>query len=121
MSNKFIPYDKHLVALARANRKQATPAEVLIWNRVLRSRQFAHLKFLRQKPLGCYIVDFYCAEAKLVIEIDGDSHALQADYDQMRTAFLESFGLSVLRYTNAEVMCNLQGVFDDLQRVLLPP
>jgi very-short-patch-repair endonuclease len=55
----------------------------------LRSKQFEHHKFHRQKPIGPYIVDFYCAELRLVIEIDGDSHAEQADYDTQRTAVPE--------------------------------
>jgi very-short-patch-repair endonuclease len=111
-----LPYDKNLIAHARANRKNPTPAETLIWNRILRHRQFQHYKFLRQKPIGRYIVDFYCAELRLVIEIDGDSHAQQADYDETRTRDLTDLGLSVVRYTNPDVLHNLEGVFDDFMR-----
>jgi very-short-patch-repair endonuclease len=114
----FIPYDKSLTVLARENRKNPTPAESLIWNQVLRHRQFSDHKFLRQKPLGNYIVDFYCAELRQVIEIDGDSHAMQIGYDEERSRFLSSLGLHVLRYTNREVLQNLAGVFDDLQRCI---
>ena len=112
----FIPYNKSLTALARENRQNPTPAESAIWNQVLRHRQFSGYKFLRQKPLGNYIVDFYCAELLLVIEIDGDSHALQIEYDAQRSRFLCGFGLRVIRYTNQEILQNLAGVFDDLQR-----
>lgn len=81
---------------------------------MLRSRQFAQYKFLRQKPIGNYIVDFYCSELQLVIEIDGDSHAQQIEYDDERTRFLNGLGLVVVRYTNQEVLQNLSGVFADL-------
>ena len=77
-------------------------------------RQFASYKFLRQKPIDNYIVDFYCAELLLVIEIDGDSHAASVEYDAERTKILESLGLAVVRYTNDEVLSNIQGVYDDL-------
>ena len=97
---KFLPYDKRLTALARENRRNPTPAETLLWQKVLRGKQFEHYKFLRQKPIGAYIVDFYCAELRLVIEIDGDSHAEQIEYDAQRTRFLNSLGLHVLRYAN---------------------
>lgn len=114
LDSAFLPYNKNLTVLARENRKNPTPAESKIWNEVLRLRQFANYKFLRQKPLGRYIVDFYCSELRLVIEIDGDSHAETIEYDGERTKFLQSLGVSVVRYTNADVMQNIQGVYDDL-------
>lgn len=113
---RYIPYNKSLTALARANRNNPTPAESAIWNGVLRHRQFAGYKFSRQKPLGNYIVDFYCAELGLVIEIDGDSHAMQEEYDAERSRFLNGAGLLVVRFANRDVLQNLAGVFDDLQR-----
>ncbi|WP_407658846.1 endonuclease domain-containing protein [Methylococcus geothermalis] len=112
----YLPYDKNLTALARENRRNPTPAESLLWNKVLRCRQFARYKFLRQKPIGSYIVDFYCSELQLVIEIDGDSHARQIEYDGERTRFLNSLGLEVVRYANQEVLHDLAGVFADLSR-----
>ena len=111
---RFLPYNKNLTALARENRKNPTPAEALIWQKVLRSKQLDLYKFHRQKPIGPYIVDFYCAELRLVIEIDGDSHAEQAGYDADRTAYLNNLGLRVLRYANRKVLGNLSGIFDDL-------
>jgi very-short-patch-repair endonuclease len=81
-------------------------------------RQFAEYKFLRQKPLGGYIVDFYCSKLRLVIEIDGESHAETVEYDVERTKILEALGLTVVRYTNDEVMLNIAGVYEDLiQRI----
>lgn len=110
----FLPYNKNLTELARNNRKDPTPAESLIWNKVLRSRQCSDYKFLRQKPIGNCIVDFYCSKLQLVIEIDGESHAEQVEYDAERTRFLASPGLSVIRYSSRDVLHNLEGVFSDL-------
>jgi urease accessory protein len=115
---KFLPYDKRLTAHARENRKNPTPAESLIWNQVLRSKQFDRHKFLRQKPIGAYVVDFYCAELRLVIEIDGDSHAEQVGYDARRTESLNRLGLKVLRYANRDVLDNLPGLYDDLLNLI---
>ena len=110
----ILPYNKKFTERARENRKNPTPAETKIWNEVLRMRQFSDYKFLRQKPIDNYIVDFYCSELQLVIEIDGDSHAETVEYDAERTRILQSLGLTVVRYTNEEVICNIQGVYDDL-------
>ncbi|MDP1634443.1 MAG: endonuclease domain-containing protein, partial [Gallionellaceae bacterium] len=110
----FIPYDKRLTALARENRKNPAAPEIKMWNEVLRMRHFADYKFLRQKPIADFIVDFYCAELRLAIEIDGDTHADSVDDDAARTVVLNGLGVSVVRYTNQEVMQNLEGVYDDL-------
>jgi very-short-patch-repair endonuclease len=112
----FLPYDSRLTVLARANRKNPTPAEQKIWHDILRSRQFAAFKFLRQKPIDQFTVDFYCAKLRWVIEIDGDSHAEDPAYDVKRTQILQSYGLTVIRYSNYEVMNNISGVYDDLAR-----
>src|SRR5689334_14048994 len=90
-------------------RKQMTEPEFRIWWRYLRSHEF---KFTRQKPLGSYIADFYCSCLQLVIEIDGSQHNKPEamEYDAMRTKYLESLGLTVLRFTNANVLKNLDGV-----------
>jgi very-short-patch-repair endonuclease len=111
-----LPYNKNLTTLARKNRSNPTKAETRIWQEVLRMRQFAHYKFLRQKPISGYIVDFYCSELGLVIEIDGDSHAETVEYDLERTRFLNALGLQVIRYTNDEILHNIEGVYDDLSQ-----
>jgi len=110
----FLPYDPKLTTLARANRKNPTPAEKKIWFEVLRHNQFAAYKFLRQKPINRFIVDFYCSKLHWVIEIDGDSHAENLAYDIDRTQTLQQHGLTVIRYSNHEVMNNIGGVYDDL-------
>jgi very-short-patch-repair endonuclease len=105
-----------LTNLARENRKNPTSAELKIWREILSRRQFASYKFLRQKPIGHYIADFYCAQLRLVIEIDGDSHATASDYDADRTRALSKLGLTVARYNNADVLANIEGVYEDLSR-----
>ena len=110
----YLPYNTALTAKARENHKNPTPAEKKLWFEVLQSRQFSGLKFSRQKPLAQYIVDFYCAERMLAIEIDGDNHASSIQYDESRTRKLKALGVEVVRYTNAEVMTNLEAVHDDL-------
>ena len=110
----YIPYNKTLTQKARQNRKNPTPAEKRLWYEVLSNKQLDNLKFTRQKPLSEYIVDFYCAELMLVIEIDGDTHADQEQYDKRRTENLNKYGIEVVRYTNAEVLNNLEGVYQNL-------
>ena len=112
----YIPYNKTLTEKARKNRKNPTPAEQKLWHEVLQSKRLDNLKFTRQKPLDEYIVDFYCAKLMLAIEIDGDTHAGQKQYDEDRTKNLNKFGVEVIRYTNAEVLNNLEGVYQDLHK-----
>ena len=112
----YIPYNKNLTEKARQNRKNPTPAEKKLWHEVLQGKRLANLKFTRRKPLDEYIVDFYCAELMLAIKIDGDTHARQKQYDKKRTKNLNKFGVEVIRYTNAEVLNNLEGVYQDLYK-----
>jgi very-short-patch-repair endonuclease len=114
----FLRYNKKLTALARANRMNPTAAEKKMWSEILRMRQFARYKFLRQKPIAEFIVDFYCSELRLVIEIDGDSHGETVEYDFARTNALNAHGLTVVRYTNEDVLKNIAGVYDDLAQRL---
>ncbi|MDE0487378.1 MAG: endonuclease domain-containing protein, partial [Nitrospira sp.] len=96
-----------------------TPAEQLLWNK-LRSKQCDSLKFRRQHAIGPFIVDFYCPEQLLVVEIDGDVHAEETKItkDRQRERYLRSLDLQVIRYTNHEVMSNLDGVLEHLLGVL---
>ena len=97
---------------ARSMRKQPTDAEALLWRR-LRGKQLG-VRFRRQHPVAGYIVDFYCADARLVIELDGGGHAeaKQRDYDQRRSEVLERHGLRVLRLWNPEVVGSLEAVLE---------
>jgi len=92
-----------------------TLPEKRLWSRI-RRKQINNLQFYRQKVLGHYIVDFYCPVAKLVIEVDGGHHFLPENmfYDQERTNYLESLGLRVIRFTNREVMANIDGVIEQI-------
>jgi very-short-patch-repair endonuclease len=95
----------------RDARKTPSEPEHRLWQ-VLRNRQVCGLKFRRQVWLGPYIVDFLCAEARLVIEIDGETHASPEaqDYDKRRTALIETEGYRVCRFGNDDVMTNIDGV-----------
>ena len=102
-------HNKQLVPLAKQLRKEMTKEERHLWHDYLRSYP---VRFSRQKVLGKYIADFYSAEAKLVIELDGSQHyeAENIENDAERTAFLESYGLTVIRIPNNEVNRNFWGV-----------
>ena len=84
-------------------------AEVLLWSK-LRGDQLNDLRFRRQHRLGSYIADFYCHVAKLVIEVDGDSHDERREYDEKRTYWINQRGVRVVRYTNDDVLKNVDGV-----------
>ena len=103
----------------RLFRSHLTPAETRLWSR-LRGKQFFGFKFRRQHGIGPYIVDFYCAAKSVVIEVDGDVHAqeVQAVKDEVRERFLRNLGLRIVRYTNDEILTNLDGVLENL-RVML--
>ena len=102
-------HNKQLVPLARHLRKEMTKEERHLWYDFLRTYP---IRFSRQKVLGKYIVDFYSAQARLVVELDGSQHYEEAnkEKDAQRTAFLEDYGLTVVRVANNEVNGNFQGV-----------
>ena len=102
-------HNKSIVPLAKALRKDMTKEEKHLWYDFLR---FHRARFSRQKVLGKYIADFYSAKAKLVIELDGSGHYTEEgkQYDEERTAFLEGYGLSVVRILNSEIHNNFEGV-----------
>jgi very-short-patch-repair endonuclease len=104
---------------ARSLRKYPTNAERKLWAR-LRQKQFGGFRFRRQQPIGSYVADFFCARAKLIVELDGgqhgkDSHAIR---DEVRTRWLDSQGYRVLRFWNNEVIQNLNGVLEGIEIAL---
>ncbi len=105
----ILPYAPRLKRLARGLRNRSTLAEVLLWNK-LKGRQLAGYQFLRQKPIGSFIVDFYCPALRLVIEVDGSSHLTKADADQNRQRKLENLGLHVVRIGDADVKRDLDAM-----------
>ncbi|HLD20787.1 MAG TPA: endonuclease domain-containing protein [Patescibacteria group bacterium] len=98
-------------------RNEQTNAEKLLWFQ-LRARRLDGWKFCRQQGVGDYIVDFYCSEAKLVIELDGDSHFEPGaqDRDNQREAFLNDNGLRVLRFTNRDIYDSIDSVIDIIRQ-----
>lgn len=101
---------------ARQLRNKQTDTENLLWSR-LRAHRLSGLKFRRQQPVGVYVVDFFCPEKKLIVELDGGQHQERAGYDADRDIWLKSEGYTVLRYWNNEVIENLEGVLEDIGRV----
>lgn len=96
--------------VARSNRKAPTAAERLLW-RELRNSKLG-VKFRRQHAIGPYIVDFYSAAGRLVVEVDGDIHNLQVAQDRARQQFIEAHGLKLIRFRNQEVLSGTQAVID---------
>lgn len=103
-------------------RRNQTEAEKVIWKR-LRNKGLFGLKFFRQYSVGAYIVDFYCPKYKLAIELDGGQHAEEEnkEYDKVRTDYMESMGIEVMRFWNNEVLQNIEGVLEEINKRLTPP
>jgi len=102
-------HNKQLVPLAKQLRRNMTKEERHLWYDFLKSYP---VRFIRQKVIGNYIADFYCAQAKIIIELDGSQHFEEqnAEKDAQRTAFFESYGIRVIRIANNKVNQNFQGV-----------
>ncbi|MEZ2339169.1 endonuclease domain-containing protein [Mucilaginibacter sp. RCC_168] len=116
-----------IIDLCRELRRRETEAEKLLWQH-LRNRKLCERKFFRQHPLLIqsilgrnlyYIPDFYCAEAKLVIEADGPVHLYKKDYDKNRDEVMTTLGLRILRFENKMVLNNVDGVLNSIKEVLL--
>ena len=106
-----------LLKNARQLRKEMTPQERKLWYLFLRKYP---IKIYKQRIIGSYIVDFYCARAKLVIEIDGSQHYEDAGKknDSVRSAYLDNLGLSVIRYSNADINCRFDGVCESIHQYI---
>lgn len=104
---------------ARSLRRPQTETERILWKKI-RARRFYGFKFRRQVPMGIFIVDFFCVSEKLVVEIDGDSHAMEGakEYDKMREEYLRSKGLRIIRFSNDSVRTNLDGVLTRLYEAI---
>ena len=110
-------YNKENIPLAKALRKNMTPWERKLWYGFLRTYP---VRFQRQKAIGNYIADFYCAKARLVVELDGGGHYTpeQAKRDQLRTEDLESMNVTVIRICNSDIDRNFRGVCEYLDQVV---
>ncbi len=114
--------DKFTTKRARRLRRNVTDAELRLWHR-LRSRGLAGFKFMRQEPIGRYVVDFVCRERRLIVEVDGGQHA-DNRHDAARDATLVRSGYRVLRFWNNDVLVNTDGVLATITAVLqatIPP
>ena len=109
MRRKIISYNPKLKQLARNLRNNSTLSEVLLWQE-LKGKKLKGYDFHRQKPIDNYIVDFYCNELSLAIEIDGSTHNERMKEDEARQRRLESLGVHILRFTDLEVKKGLQEV-----------
>jgi very-short-patch-repair endonuclease len=112
---------KHLLRKRQRLRNNLTLQEVILWSR-LRRNQMGY-KFRRQHSIGNYIVDFYCPEKKIIIELDGHQHKREKDtrYDAKRTEYFKSLGIKVLRFWNNEINENLEGVILKIEENLQNP
>ena len=111
-----MPYNPDLKQRARELRKAGLLSEVLLW-RQMKNKQINGWDFDRQKIIGNYIVDFYCANIGLVVEIDGSSHDDKGEYDANREMFLRGLGLEVLRVSDRDVRSNVEGVIITIKNV----
>ena len=118
-SKKPVPQD--LLEFARQLRKEQTDAERLMWS-LLRDRRLAGFKFRRQHPIEPYVLDFYCHEARLAVELDGGQHNAPdaRAHDEQRTSFLESQGIRMLRFWNSDVLNNIDGLLQAIYDALTP-
>jgi very-short-patch-repair endonuclease len=114
-SDFHLPYNPKLTDRAKELRKNLTPAESKLWHGYLKSFKY---RVLRQRPIDHFIVDFYCHNLKLVIEIDGESHFTEEAEaaDGERTQILESYGLKVIRFTNQEVLKDFEAVCKSIEQ-----
>lgn len=111
---KSLPFNPDLKARARQLRQGGMLHEALMWNR-LKQGQLNGLDFDRQKVIGEYIVDFYCAERDVVIELDGPSHYGREDYDERRDSFLKGLGLTVVHIPVWDVLHHMESVVESLR------
>ena len=111
----MLPYNKNLKILARELRKNMTDAERRLWSKI-RRKQLKKFQFYRQKNIGNYIVDFYCPAAKLIVEIDGGQHYSEENIvkDKARDKFLSGLDFRVLRFSNRDVLNNIEGVVREI-------
>jgi len=108
---------RNLVPVARRLRRDSTDAERVLW-RQLRDRQMHGLKFRRQHPLAGYVLDFYCEELRLCVELDGGQHAERAADDEARSTVLGKLGVTVVRFWNDDLLRNPDGVWQRLQEAI---
>ncbi|MDA3928353.1 MAG: DUF559 domain-containing protein [Prolixibacteraceae bacterium] len=103
---------------AKTLRKNMTNAEEILWN-CIKNKQVLNTRFRRQHPIDIFIADFYCHTARLVIELDGEIHKSQLEYDEGRTAEMERFDIEVIRFKNEEVENNIENVLKCIEETIM--
>ena len=111
--NPIIPYRSDLKEKARRLRKESTLSEILLWCEI-KNKQIQGVQFHRQVPVLDYILDFYCHELRLAIEVDGDSHEYKVLYDKIRQDHLETYGITVLRFDDLDVKRDMFYVVNEI-------
>ena len=111
------PNPDKLIQRAKEMRKDPTPSEREMWT-WLRKKRFCGKRFRRQQPIGPFIADYYCSEARLIVELDGESHMEKARSDDSRTRWLQQQGFMVLRISDVEVFNNLSSVLEIIERTV---
>jgi len=114
MRRKIIPYNPKLKEYARKLRKNSTFTEILLWN-YLKKKQLIGFDFDRQRPIDEFIVDFYCKDLMLAIEVDGESHYGNEEKDKKRDKRLRELGVTVLRFDDFEVRYNTEKVLTEIE------
>jgi very-short-patch-repair endonuclease len=113
LKNPIIPYNPKLKAFASYLRKNSTLAEIILWKEI--KAKAMGVEFHRQVPIDEFIVDFYCHELRLVIEVDGNSHDFKYEYDQQRQMKLEDLGLTIVRFGDQEIKRDMFNVLRALE------
>ncbi len=120
MKRKIIPYNPQLKELARQLRNNSTKAEIILWLR-LKGKQMFGYDFHRQKPIDNYILDFFCHELMLGIEVDGYSHLLEETYEKdiKKEQKMNDLGISILRFSDTEVLTEMRNVMAAIEKFIL--
>jgi len=123
--NMYFRAKPSVMESAKLLRNNMTYHEKLLWEK-LKGKQICGIRFRRQHPISLFIVDFYCHEVRLVVEVDGEIHYDRIDYDDGRSAKMERFGIKVIRFTNFEVENNIEKVImrietTVIERIKSPP
>jgi len=105
------------IGKAKTLRKKMTEAEKILWHR-LKGKQMLRLRFRRQHPVDIFIADFYCHTAKQVIELDGEIHNEQSEYDKGRDAEMNRFDIEVIRFKNREILSDIESALERIQKVV---
>ena len=112
---EYTGYNKNLREVSKKLRKNMTPQEKHLWYDFLSKH---NIKFVKQRPIGRFVADFYCSKAKLVIEIDGSQHYTDEgkNYDEFRTEIINKYGVKVVRFSNYDIDNNFEGVCAEIER-----